>query len=313
MQLSDHRDRQQDAFAAIVFAAVAHGVVMRAGQQRLGVRIIGQVASDYVADRVDPDLHAGIRHPVGQLTGGVAVRVGHIGAGQHAVVVAPAGKGFGPGQDRVAQLRHMAQQCVQAQFRDAADLAQAFGQLVGRLIAQAAGEGADDGLARQSVAIRPLDREDEGEAEFGVVCGVQFVQRREFFRAALVQSGLGLFAARFHGQLTGQRRLARQFRMGADQAQLLGCACVPDHRLQRQFQRRQRGERALRRCALRYPRRMFVNAVQGRGKAGSVAGIELGEGGGHVHLTYAENGCTARQCCAISMRRVIQTWSCACT
>jgi hypothetical protein len=68
--------------------------------------------------------------------------------------------------------------------------------------------------------VGPFDGEDEGEAELGVVVRIQLVQRGEFLRTAKVQAGLGLFIGRFGRELAGDGGLARQFRVGADQAQL---------------------------------------------------------------------------------------------
>jgi hypothetical protein len=55
-------------------------------------------------------------------------------------------------------------------------LAQRFLQLVLAAVFEAPLEGRDDGLAREALAGRALDGQDEGEAELGVVGGVQTVQ-----------------------------------------------------------------------------------------------------------------------------------------
>ena len=112
------------------------------------------------------------------------------------------------------------EQVVKPDLSDAVDLAQAFGHFVGALVLQAPREGLDDLLARQPIAGRALDREDERETEPGVVVGVQLVQRRVLLGAAQVEPRPGLLAGRFGGQLARNRSLAREFRVGADQAQL---------------------------------------------------------------------------------------------
>ncbi len=120
-----------------------------------------------------------------------------------------------------------------------------------------------------------LDRENEGKAETLVVVGIQLLQRGEFLGAALVEAGLGLFAGRFGGQLAGDGCLAGQFRVGADQAQLLLAAGIGHDCLQRQFQRAGAGKRAARGGTLGDPRRMFVNAVQRFGECRGVAVIQV--------------------------------------
>jgi hypothetical protein len=58
-----------------------------------------------------------------------------------------------------------------------------------------------------------------------------------------VQASLGLFTAGFGGQLTSNRRLSGQFRMGPDQLQLFFLGGTGDHAMQGLLERRQIGER----------------------------------------------------------------------
>ncbi len=157
--------------------------------------------------------------------------------------------------DGGAELKVAAELAVDAQFGDALDLAQAFGHFVAALLLHAPRKRGDDVLARQTVAVRALDGEDEGKAEFGVVVGVEALQRGEFLGAAQVQAGFGLFVARFRGQFAGDRRLAGQLGVGADQAELFVDGGGVDVRLQRLFQRGGAGEGPRRPGAFGYPGR----------------------------------------------------------
>jgi hypothetical protein len=60
--LGDHQ-RRGDPEPAVVLARIAHGVVVRADDQRLGVRISTREAADDVADRVDAGVEPGGLHP----------------------------------------------------------------------------------------------------------------------------------------------------------------------------------------------------------------------------------------------------------
>jgi hypothetical protein len=160
-------------------------------------------------------------------------------------------------------------------------LAQPLAQLVAARIADAPLEGGDDGLARQALAGRPLDREDERKAEAAVVVGIERMQLRVFGRRAAVQSRTGLLARGFGGQGAGNCRLASQFRVSAQQRQLFVDAGRIHHRLQGALERGQAGERAGMRRARRDPGRMFVDTAQGLDKAGGLACVQRRDRG-HV-------------------------------
>ena len=164
--------------------------------------------------------------------------------------------------------------CVQAHFGDAVDLPQGFALLVVGLVAQAAAESGDDGLARQAFAVAALHCEDEGKSELGVVAGVHFLQGREFLLGAQVQASFGLLAGGFGCQFARNGGLACQLRVSADQAQLFVMRCLRDDLLQLKFQFIDGAERALRGGALRNPRGMLVQAVQDLGKGICVAGVQ---------------------------------------
>jgi hypothetical protein len=267
MQVLYDCDRQQDAEPAVVLAAVAHGVVVRAGDQRFRVRIGGGVAAGHVAGVVDVDVHAGFTHPVGQPGGGALVARRHVGAGQALFVVGDGSNFFGPFHDAGAERELHAQQAVQADLGDAVHLAQCLVQLVLAAVLEAPLEGRDDRLAREALAGRALHRQDEGEAELVVVGRVQAVQGGEFVGAAAVQAGRRLLAGRFKRQRARDCGLAGQFRVGAQQGQLFGFAGLRDGVLQRQLEGGQAGEGPLGGGALGNPRRVLVDAAQGSTKA----------------------------------------------
>jgi hypothetical protein len=56
VQLAHAGHGHQDAQPAVVLAAVAHGVVVAAGQQAPGGRVAAVVDADHVADGIDADL-----------------------------------------------------------------------------------------------------------------------------------------------------------------------------------------------------------------------------------------------------------------
>ena len=99
----DDGDRHQDAEPAVIAAAIADRVVVRAGDERPGHGIGRRIAADDVADRVDMHGHAGRLHPVAQLRRGRPVRRRQIGAGQAAGRVRPAGQALGHGHDLDAE------------------------------------------------------------------------------------------------------------------------------------------------------------------------------------------------------------------
>src|SRR5207237_4705952 len=59
VELRDARDRHQDAEHPVVLAAVAHGIEMRAEEQRLRARDTF-VAADDASHGIDTHLHAGL-------------------------------------------------------------------------------------------------------------------------------------------------------------------------------------------------------------------------------------------------------------
>src|SRR3546814_3552258 len=62
VELGDAGDRQRDAEIAVVGAGIAHGVDMRAGNERSRPLHSGLVTSHHVADGIDARGHAGRAH-----------------------------------------------------------------------------------------------------------------------------------------------------------------------------------------------------------------------------------------------------------
>ena len=264
---------------------------MRAGQQGLGASLGCTVAADHVANGIDADfVKTAVAHPAADALGAGTVRVGQVGHGEFTALgvagVAVLGQLLLPVPDLVAQRRLDAELVVQADFDDAVDVAQAFAQLIVRVTQQAALEGVDDLPLAQAGAARSAHRQDEGEAELGVVVGVQLLDAGEFLGRAIGQAGLALLMGGFGGQRLADHGLAGQFRVGADQGQLgvtAGSVQRLDHRM---LEFGQRVERALLQRGCSYPRRMLVQAVQhlrGLGRAGAV---ELVQGQWHCHHSW---------------------------
>ncbi len=177
--------------------------------------------------------------------------------------------------DGRAEVQAHVEQLVQAQLGDTLDLPQRFGQFIGMAVLQAPRKGGDDVLARQTLARRALDGQDEGKAELGVVLAVEALQGGKFVGAAQVQAGLGLFARRLGRQLSRDGGLAGQFGVGADESQLFFGRGQGQHALQFRLERRQAGKRPRGGCALGDPGRMFVDAMQLRDKIGLAAGVQV--------------------------------------
>ncbi|MNM79364.1 hypothetical protein D3C81_912920 [compost metagenome] len=105
VQCVHHGDRQQDAKAPVIAAAIAHRIEVRAGHQhaRIGDGGIGGVAADDIADGVDAHLHARGFHPLRQPVLRAAVRRRQVGAGQAAFHVGEAGELVGVVEDGLAE------------------------------------------------------------------------------------------------------------------------------------------------------------------------------------------------------------------
>ena len=132
VQFAHAGHRHEDAEAPVVLAAVAHGVVVRAGQQRLRTG----VAPRYCRPRCRPRRWRPRRsrhslHSAHDLPRAGAVRVGEIGDGELALLgvarVAVLRQLLLPVPDQVAERRLARRTCRQPQLGDAVDVAQRLG------------------------------------------------------------------------------------------------------------------------------------------------------------------------------------------
>ena len=198
------------------------------------------------------------------------MRLGHIGDGELSLLLEASirmlREAFMPVPDLAAQLRLLAKLVVQANFSDAVNIAQAFGQLEIRMPIQAPLKRFNDLRARVAQATRPAHRQDERPAKLGVVVLVELLELGKFLWAAVGQTRFALLVGRFRSERVAHHRFASELGVGADQADLRIAAGERDHLSHGVFERSQRGERPLRHGGLRNPRRMLIDAVQQRGR-----------------------------------------------
>ncbi len=241
---------------------------MAAGQQALRVPFRPVVEADHVADRIDVHLveTAVIAHPLRQLPGDRPVRVGQVGHRQLAAFgvarVAVRRQPFGPVPDPVALFRRHAETLVQADFRDAMDVAQAFGELEIGMMREASLERRDDLRPAHAQSARTAHGKDERKAEFLVVGGVQALDVGEFLRRAGGQARTALLRRRLRGQRPGNHRPAGQLGMRAQQRELRVAAGIAHGLRQGQFQLRQAAQRTNLRGPFGNPRRVLVDALE---------------------------------------------------
>ena len=100
----DHRERDQHAEHPVVAAGVAHGVEMRAEQQRGRAAAARRPASDDVADRVAARGHPGVAHPAEHQVAGLRERGGGEAAGEPPGLLGAGGERVGPLEDGRGEL-----------------------------------------------------------------------------------------------------------------------------------------------------------------------------------------------------------------
>jgi hypothetical protein len=130
------------------------------------------------------------------------------------------------------------EQSIEPEKRDALHLAfRSFEFFIGR-IADARFEGRKD-----VILVKPLDRDDEGEAEFFRIAVVELGEAGMLGRRKPVETGARLFLAAVLGAAAGNRQLAGKVRMGTQHAELFGSTriaeCVSErgvHAFRRQWQ-----------------------------------------------------------------------------
>ena len=283
--------RHEDAEPSVVLAAVAHGVVVRAGEQGLGAGRGRFVAADHVADRVDLDrVEAAVAHALRDLRSAGAVRVGQVRHCQLAELgIAGVGmhrQRFLPVPDLVAERRHVAELVVEPNLRDAMDVAQRLALFERRMVMHATLEGVDDLALAEPRAARPAHRQDEREAELLAVGRVQAPDVRELFGRAVGQPGLALLVGRFGGERVALHLLAGEFGVHANQRELLiggGTGHGVRHRV---LQVLQRAEWPCLQCLLCHPGRVFVDAVEQGDGLCRRRGVQLVDGECHVRLQW---------------------------
>ena len=292
-QLLDAHDGHEDAQSSVVLAAVAHGVVMAAGEQRFRFAlrhelVRAQVTPDHVAHGVDVHLiEPRIAHGLRKLRRAGAVCIGQVGHRELPVLgkagVAVPRQRLVPIPHLLAQQRFDAELVGQSNLGDAVDIAQRLGALHVRMVAHAPREGVDDLALAQARAARPAHGQDEGKAEARVVVGVQLLDARELLGRAVGEAGLALLVGRFGRERLRDHGLARQLGVGADQRELLLGRAARQRLRHRVLQVRKRLKGPFLQGFGRDPRRVLVQAVEHARRFFGRGGIELVEGDGHAH------------------------------
>ena len=282
----------KDAEAAVVFAAVAHRVVVATGHQGFGVGLVGLVAAHHVAHGVDLDLvKAAVAHPVRDALGAGTVRVREVGHGELAFFgeagVRVGAEFFLPIPHVVAQRGRRTKLVVQANLGDAVDVAQRLGTLEVRVVVQPPLKCGDDLLLSQAGAAWAAHRQDEGETEFGTVGGVEFTDVRQLFGGAVCQACLALLVGALGGERVALHLFSGQLGVHVDQHHLLRGRGRAHGLRQGVFQVLQRLHGARREGLLGHPGGVFVNAVEQGDKVSGRGGVELVDGEGHVRLPRA--------------------------
>ena len=183
--------------ATVVFAAVSNGVVMRAGQQSFGGWFAGKVAPHHIANRVNAyvvkaalqhlDLDLGGARPVGVRQ--ISYRelpffgITRIGVRCQCLMPVP---------HQIADDRFDAEFVIQPDFDDAMNVAQALLQLEAGMPMQATLKRVDDLLFAQPGTPCTPHSQNEREAEFCVVVGIELLDSGELFRCAIGQADLAL-------------------------------------------------------------------------------------------------------------------------
>ena len=281
VQLAYAGHGHQDAQAAVVLSAVAHGVVMRSGHEVFCGGFFAVVTAHHVADGVDIHFVKAARcfHPKADSLSALAVSLGEVGDGELAFLgktgVAVSGEFLMGIPREVSKLWHVVKLVAQANLGNAVDVAQCLGQFKLGVVVQPPGKSVDDLLLGQARAARPTHRQDEWEAKAFVVGRVELLDALKLFGCALRQARFVLLIGGFGREAIGHHGLARQFWVSANQGQLRIQLCRAHHLRQRVLQVRQAAKGPLRQGLLCYPGRVFVQPVQQRQRLGGAGGVEL--------------------------------------
>ena len=241
VQLTNASHGSEDAQPSVVLAAVAHGVVVRAGHQGFGVWRGGAVNADHIAHGVNRHVvKAAVAHAVHDVLRAGAVCVGQVGDGELTFVgvarVAEGAELFLPVPKLVAQHRLVAKLVVEPDLGNAVDVAQALLPFKLRVAQQAPRKGFNDLLLVQPQSTRATHRQNEGKAELGVVVGVELLDHRKLCRRALRQTRLALLVGGLGRQALADHGLAGQLGVRLDQFDLSFFAGRLKHAGQLHFQ-----------------------------------------------------------------------------
>ncbi len=278
VQLAHHRQRHEDAQAAVQSPGVAHRVVVAAREQGFrcywgvapvfaGSVAITFIATHDVAHSVLVDVvAAAVVHGLGDLGGAGAVGVAEVGDGElPRLGVGWFGVRSQAGQrvpNPIASFGLLAQFVGQADFGDAVDIAQALGALgIGVVVQASLKRGQDVGFG-QARAPWAAYGQDEGVAKALLVGGIECLQPLELIGRAARQPGAGLLVGGGGRQAVVDHGLSRQLRVGPDQGQLLGGRRRVHHQGAGVLELGGTGKRALGQGALHDPGGVFVQAVE---------------------------------------------------
>ena len=221
----------------------------------------------------------------------------HEGAGQCVGLFAEPRQPLGHRQN--AGTRRRGHALGEAKAGNARDFRHGRGQFGVRILVQATFERGENRRA-----VMALHRQHEREPETLLIGVVERLQAREFRRAALVETGAGLFPARCGGEFATHGGAAGEIRVGAHQCEL----ALAVGRVQRVAERVGEIEARCKGAPLRGlcsdPVSVFEDAVEGGDKA---VGIERVQRVEINQCRHGLTGCCARQWRAMSMRRQIQT------
>ena len=267
-QLAHTGHRHQDAQSAVVFAAVAHRVVVRAGQQPWGLGLVAMVDAHHIAHCIGANLvkttgvHAQAQGAGAGLVGGGQIRHGQLAALGKARVT-ELGQPFMPVPHLLPQGGLNAQFVVEADFGNAMDVAQSFGEFKVHRVVQSPHPGGDDLFAGQTHCARPAHGQDERKPKLGLVVPVELLNLGQLMGVAVGQARTALLIGGCGRQIHGQHGLARQLRVGANEGQLVLARRFTQHLNHGLFELSCAGKWALRQGTLSDPVRVFVQALHG--------------------------------------------------
>ena len=224
-----------NAQPTIVFAAIAHRVVVAACEHILGPRVgsLGQwmVATHHVAHGIHPDLVKACRsHGPLDAVAASPVCLRQVSYRQLTIFfesrIAELGQVFLPVPHLLTPCGLNACFVVQPDFGNAVNVAQAFLQFKIGVTLQPSFKGLNDLLFVQSQAARSAHGQDKRPAKLGVVGLIQGLNFVKFFWRALCQTCLVLLVARFCCELLSHHGFAGQFGVRSNKRYLGIVSCI---------------------------------------------------------------------------------------